>query len=155
RGDAWQLVPARPPGSVWLDGHPVDGPRPLPFGVPFRVGGHALTLQPPAAAWDPSPPAREAAAGPPPAAGSERADRPRAEGQSQAAGHARWLEPAGAPKRGEPRFRAAGEKLRTAERRPSAPVRVPEPSPAPPAVPRPAVQRRAAPAPPRRVEPAH
>ena len=45
RGGTWHLVPMRPPGSVWLDGHSVEQPCPLPYDIPFRVGEHWLTLR--------------------------------------------------------------------------------------------------------------
>ncbi len=45
RGGAWQLVPARPANAVTIEGRPVDATCPLPFDVPFRVGGHWLTLR--------------------------------------------------------------------------------------------------------------
>lgn len=46
RGGTWQLVPMRPPGSVWFDGRSIEQPCPLPYDVPFRVGGSWLTLRP-------------------------------------------------------------------------------------------------------------
>jgi hypothetical protein len=45
RGNTWHFQPVGPPGLVWIDGRPIDHHRPLPFGVPFRVGDDWLTLR--------------------------------------------------------------------------------------------------------------
>jgi tetratricopeptide (TPR) repeat protein/pSer/pThr/pTyr-binding forkhead associated (FHA) protein len=45
RGRIWHLVPVGRTGLVMIDDHPVEWPRPIPFGMPFRVGDHQLTLQ--------------------------------------------------------------------------------------------------------------
>ena len=45
RGTTWHFQPVGPPGQVWIDGRPADQQRPLPLGVPFRVGDHWLTLR--------------------------------------------------------------------------------------------------------------
>src|SRR5512135_3835649 len=45
RGGTWHLVPVGRSGLVMIDDHPVERPRPIPFGMPFRVGDHRLTLQ--------------------------------------------------------------------------------------------------------------
>jgi tetratricopeptide (TPR) repeat protein/pSer/pThr/pTyr-binding forkhead associated (FHA) protein len=45
RGRTWHLVPVGRTGLVMIDDHPVERPRPIPFGMPFRVGDHQLTLQ--------------------------------------------------------------------------------------------------------------
>jgi|GEM_PF-2354086 len=46
RGGAWQLVPSRTDGFVWIDGHSLNTTCDLPFDVPFRVGDSWLTLRP-------------------------------------------------------------------------------------------------------------
>ena len=46
RGSTWHLVPVASPCSVTIDGHAVEHARPLPYGVPLRVGEHSLTLRP-------------------------------------------------------------------------------------------------------------
>ena len=45
RGRIWHLVPIGRPGAVRIDDHLVERSQPLPYGVPFRVGDHRLTLQ--------------------------------------------------------------------------------------------------------------
>ena len=45
RGRTWYLVPLGPKGSIWVYDEPIEGPCPLPFDVPFRVGGSCLTLR--------------------------------------------------------------------------------------------------------------
>jgi hypothetical protein len=46
RGRSWHLVPAAGPRSkILLAGQQVDASCPLPFDVPFRVGGYCLTLR--------------------------------------------------------------------------------------------------------------
>lgn len=139
RGESWQLVPSRT-SRVRLDGRAVAGPQPLPFGVPFQVGGLRLTLQPAAGAglaWAatpiPPPTARPAAPGPEisPAAGKELADRHRQEWGPTSEGHDRWLRSHRETKRWESRFRAAGEKLRAGEHLTVPPVSAPASPPAP------------------------
>src|SRR3954471_16162074 len=44
-GRTWHLVPVGRPGMVSIDDHLVEESQPLPYGVPFRVGVHRLTLQ--------------------------------------------------------------------------------------------------------------
>lgn len=46
RGETWHLQPVGPPGLVAIEGRPVDAQRPLPSGLPVRVGEHWLTLRP-------------------------------------------------------------------------------------------------------------
>ncbi|HKM56434.1 MAG TPA: hypothetical protein VJY33_23725 [Isosphaeraceae bacterium] len=43
-GRGWHLIPLGPAGSILLQEQPVDGPHPLPFDVPFRVGSWSMTL---------------------------------------------------------------------------------------------------------------
>ena len=38
RGRTWYLVPLGPKGSIRVHDQPIEGPCPLPFDVPFRVG---------------------------------------------------------------------------------------------------------------------
>ncbi|MFI5456870.1 MAG: hypothetical protein ACHRXM_15605 [Isosphaerales bacterium] len=45
RGRSWHLVPATNRSPILLEGRPVDGPCPLAFDVPFRVGDYCLTLR--------------------------------------------------------------------------------------------------------------
>jgi len=45
RGRSWHLVPATTRSPILVEGRPVDGPCPLAFGVPFRVGRYCLTLR--------------------------------------------------------------------------------------------------------------
>src|SRR5262249_9027815 len=45
KGRTWTLTPLGDRGLVLLDGRSVDGSCPLPFDVPFRVGGTCLTLR--------------------------------------------------------------------------------------------------------------
>ena len=42
---AWQYEPIGPPGRVWIDGRAIEDPYTLPFGVPFRIGRHWVTLR--------------------------------------------------------------------------------------------------------------
>jgi len=44
-GRGWHLIPLGPAGSILLQERPVDGPHPLPFDVPFRVGSWSMTLR--------------------------------------------------------------------------------------------------------------
>src|SRR4051794_1045510 len=44
-GRTWHIVPVGRPGIVSIDDHLVEESQPLPYGVPFRVGDHRLTLQ--------------------------------------------------------------------------------------------------------------
>ena len=46
RGSHWHLQLVGPPGQVWVEGKAADQQRPIPLGVPFRVGEHWLTLRP-------------------------------------------------------------------------------------------------------------
>ncbi len=46
RGEGWHLQPVGPSGRVSIEGRAVEQPRPLPLGVPVRVGQHWLTLRP-------------------------------------------------------------------------------------------------------------
>ena len=46
RGPTWHYQPVGPAGQVWIDDHGSDQQRPLPLGVPFRVGEHWLVLRP-------------------------------------------------------------------------------------------------------------
>src|SRR4030088_2130003 len=46
RGETWHVQPVGPPGRVSLDGRALNAQRPLPLGVPLRVGDHLLTLRP-------------------------------------------------------------------------------------------------------------
>jgi len=45
RGRSWHLVPATKRSPISLEGRPVDGPCPLAFDVPFRIGHYCLTLR--------------------------------------------------------------------------------------------------------------
>lgn len=45
RGRTWYLVPLGPKGSIRVHDQPIEGPCPLPFDVPFRVGASCLTLR--------------------------------------------------------------------------------------------------------------
>ncbi|MHB1556976.1 MAG: hypothetical protein ACYC61_05805 [Isosphaeraceae bacterium] len=45
RGRTWSIVPVRRGKKVLLEGRPLDGPCPLPFDVPFRIGRYCLTLR--------------------------------------------------------------------------------------------------------------
>jgi tetratricopeptide (TPR) repeat protein len=44
-GSSWHLVSVATPSSVSLDGRPLDRSAPLPYDVPFHVGGYCLTLR--------------------------------------------------------------------------------------------------------------
>ncbi len=46
RGRDWHVQPVGPAGLLTIDGRPVEHQRPLPVGVPLRVGEHWLTLRP-------------------------------------------------------------------------------------------------------------
>jgi tetratricopeptide (TPR) repeat protein len=46
RGETWHVQPVGPSNRMTLEGRPVDMQRPLPLGVPLRVGEHWLTLRP-------------------------------------------------------------------------------------------------------------
>jgi len=46
RGEGWHIQPVGPPGRVSIEGRAVEQPRPLPLGIPVRVGHHWLTLRP-------------------------------------------------------------------------------------------------------------
>ena len=46
RGATWHFQPVGPSGHVWIDGRAADQQRPIPLGVPFRVGEHWLILRP-------------------------------------------------------------------------------------------------------------
>ncbi len=45
RGRTWHLVPLGPKGSILVQDRPIEGPCPLPFEVPFRIGSICFTLQ--------------------------------------------------------------------------------------------------------------
>ena len=45
RGRTWHLVPLGPKGSILVQDRPIEGPYPLPFDVPFRIGSCCLTLR--------------------------------------------------------------------------------------------------------------
>ncbi|MGD0044748.1 MAG: FHA domain-containing protein, partial [Isosphaeraceae bacterium] len=45
RGRTWHLVPLGPKGSILVQDRPIEGPCPLPFDVPFRVGSICFTLR--------------------------------------------------------------------------------------------------------------
>ena len=45
RGRSWHLVPLGPKGSILVQDRPIEGPYPLPFDVPFRVGSICFTLR--------------------------------------------------------------------------------------------------------------
>ena len=45
RGRTWHLIPLGPKGSVLVQDRPIEGPCPLPFEVPFRVGSICFTLR--------------------------------------------------------------------------------------------------------------
>ncbi len=45
RGRTWHLVPLGPKGSILVQDRPVEGPYPLPFDVPFRIGSICFTLR--------------------------------------------------------------------------------------------------------------
>lgn len=47
KGRTWSVIPATSarPGSVLVEGRPIDGACPLPFDAPFRVGRYCLTLR--------------------------------------------------------------------------------------------------------------
>ena len=124
RGNAWQLVPAKPSsGSVWLDGERLDETRPMPIGGSFRVGEHWLTLQPAAetatGAWGRV--AEVASETPSVASASVLATNERDPWRSRVEQHDRWVETHGETKRWESRLRAAGEKLRARPKRRSSP----------------------------------
>ena len=45
RGRTWHLVPLGPKGSILVQDRPIEGPCPLPFDVPFRIGSICFTLR--------------------------------------------------------------------------------------------------------------
>ncbi len=45
RGKSWFLVPAAIPSPVRIQGRPLVGACPLPYDLPFHVGGYCLTLR--------------------------------------------------------------------------------------------------------------
>ena len=45
RGRTWSLVPSPNNNRIVLEGRPLQGPCPLPFDVPFRMGPYCLTLR--------------------------------------------------------------------------------------------------------------
>jgi hypothetical protein len=109
RGATWHLVPVAPTGAVTVDGRVVDRPRPLPYGVPLRVGQYSLTLRPSAATppeWG-APVAAASSASAAAAAGSARPYRPHREAV------ATRVRPtlAEREKQWEARWKAAGERL--------------------------------------------
>ena len=44
-GRTWHLVPLGPKGSILVQDRPIEGPYPLPFDVPFRIGSICFTLR--------------------------------------------------------------------------------------------------------------
>ncbi len=127
RGRTWSLVPAQRGKKVLLDGRPLDGPCPLPFDVPFRIGRYCLTLRRDVAAepdWELYPASgsggrtRSAEAGPldapqPAAAAAAEAESPAAQptvegrtGGDSERWRARW-------KAAEAHFRARADRLRS------------------------------------------
>ncbi len=175
RGDSWHFQPVGPSGQTWIEGRPADHQRPLPFGIPFRVGDHWLTLRtaenatndwgsfaapitveprvveaptPPEAA----PPEPEPTPAPPP-----EPDRPRSapaagasddrlrRWQSRLDQRERWLQDRQDEKRWEARWKAASETLRARGTQP-APAPAPKTS-TPPPTPRPPEARTVEPRP--------
>ena len=45
RGRTWHLVPLGAKGSILLQDRPIEGPCPVPFDLPFRVGSVCFTLR--------------------------------------------------------------------------------------------------------------
>ena len=45
RGRTWSLVPSSGQAFILLEGRPLEGPCPLPYDVPFRLGPYCLTLR--------------------------------------------------------------------------------------------------------------
>src|SRR5262249_3595780 len=45
KGRTWNLIPSSVAGLILLEGRPLNGPCPLPFDVPFRLGAYCLTLR--------------------------------------------------------------------------------------------------------------
>ena len=163
RGDTWHFQPVGPPGQVWIDGRPVDQQRPLPMGVPFRVGDHWLTLRPADSAFNdwgsydapitiesdgftPSDPAPE------PVEAAGRASTPTTDDdeerlrrwQARLDQRDRWLKDRQDERRWEARWKSAGETIRARSApaapspqrsAPARPAATPTPAPRPPQAP--------------------
>jgi hypothetical protein len=148
RGNTWHFQPVGPSGQVWIDGRPADHQRPIPLGVPFRVGDRWLTLRPADSAhndWgtfdepisiDPEPstgPDRPRPASTP-ADDEERLRR----WQARLDQREKWLKDRQEERRWEARWKSAGESIRarsSSNARPSPPRTSPTPPPV--AAPRP------------------
>ncbi|MFO0953865.1 MAG: hypothetical protein U0835_22460 [Isosphaeraceae bacterium] len=148
QGSVWMLVPggSRSSACVLVEFEPLDEPRPLPVGVPFRVGPYRLSLEA-AETSEPSWGAREvpriqpvepqgatvetsrvaesswAAEAVSPAAPAPKpaAPRPEAGWGSREPSQDRWTRQEEQARRWESRFRAVGEKLRASSRPPVEP----------------------------------
>lgn len=138
RGEGWQVQPLGPPGRVAINGIPIERPRPLPFDVPLRVGGHILTLHipdsespnvgsfrdpiaiiPESVETEPVavPAAGEVEVNPPPrdtveASNLSREEERLARWQASLERRERWLKARREERKWEHRWRAAGERLR-------------------------------------------
>ena len=159
RGTTWHYQPVGPPGLVWIDGRPADHQRPLPIGVPLRIGDHWLTLRSAERSSDtwttfnaptmveqqaveidlpateeprtePSTPER------PQPATAETSDERLRRRQSRLDQREKWLKDRQDEKRWEARWKAAGESIRSRSTSPSTtptPPPPPRPTPPPPA----------------------
>ena len=158
RGNTWHFQPVGPPGHVWIDGRAADQQRPLPLGVPFRVGEHWLTLRPadsatndwgsfeaPITVEPASPaletpaletPAREEPAPAPerPAASSTPVDNEERlrRWEARLDQRERWLKDRQEERRWEARWKSAGESIRTRSTPPASTPPTPRRTPPPP-----------------------
>jgi tetratricopeptide (TPR) repeat protein len=163
RGDLWHVQPVGPSGQIFLEGQPVDDPRPLPLGVPLRIGEHSLMLHradvpvdQPGTFHAPIPVRGEVAetrveivspshhepstTSKVPEVVPERSQpEPQSDRLEQWKAridqHTRWLQAKKEERRWEARWKAAGASLRARPTPASPPATPPEPPPVPPVVP--------------------
>jgi tetratricopeptide (TPR) repeat protein len=142
RGSTWHYQPVGPAGQVWIDDHGSDHQRPLPLGVPFRVGEHWLVLRPadsafndwgsfdtpisvePVAEPEPTPTPNPGSSPPPAPLPDEAAERLR-RWEARLDQRERMLKDRQDERRWEARWKSAGETLRARSTPPT-------PSPTPP-----------------------
>ncbi len=159
RGATWHFQPVGPSGHVWIDGRAADQQRPIPLGVPFRVGEHWLILRPADSAasdWGtfdaPISVEAQAEAGPDSEQAATPADgppRPRSappsddneerlrRWEARLEQRERWLKDRQEERRWEARWKSAGESIRARSTPPVAPPpRTPAPTPPPASSPR-------------------
>jgi hypothetical protein len=175
RGATWHFQPVGPAGHVWIEGRAADQQRPIPLGVPFRVGEHWLILRPATSAnndWgtfdapitiepraelepegqSPVPPTAEPAndqarARPTPTPPSDDNEERLRRWEARLEHRERWLKDRQEERRWEARWKSAGESLRARSAPPTAKPHTPPHKPAPPPTP-PTAPRRPSQTPP-------